>query len=90
LGVIPDGIWRTGEIHLSPGDMLLLYTDGIVDALNHHRQNFGETRMLEVVNRLAEPSALDVQDALISAVRAFTGDEPQFDDITIMVVMRTV
>ena len=89
LGVMTDGAWRTGEIYLSPGEMLLLYTDGVVDALNHHRQNFGETRMLEVVNQLASPSALDVQDALVSAVRAFTGDEPQFDDITIMVVLRT-
>jgi sigma-B regulation protein RsbU (phosphoserine phosphatase) len=89
LGVMADGAWRIGEIKFSPGELLLLYTDGVVDALNHHRQSFGETRMLDTIRRLDNPSAQDVQDSLVSAVRAFTGDEPQFDDITIMVVLRT-
>jgi serine phosphatase RsbU (regulator of sigma subunit) len=89
LGVIADGDWRIGELKFSPGDLLLMYTDGVVDALNHHRQSFGELRMLEAVSRLANPSAQDAIDSLVSTVRAFTGDEPQFDDITILVAMRT-
>jgi serine phosphatase RsbU (regulator of sigma subunit) len=89
LGVIGDADWRMEEIQFSPGDLLLIYTDGVLDALNRNRQSFGEGRMLDAVRQLADPSAQDVQDALVSSVRAFTGDEPQFDDITIMVVLRT-
>lgn len=89
LGVMVDGAWRTGEVKLTPGELLLLYTDGVVDALNHHSQSFGEARMLEAVRRLVNPSAQDAQDSLVSAIRAFTGDEPQYDDITIMAVLRT-
>ena len=83
-----DAVWTVGEVFFKPGDLLLLYTDGVLDAINQHRQSFGEARMLETVRQLANPSAQDVQDALVSSVRAFTGDQPQFDDITIMVVLR--
>lgn len=89
LGVLPDGEWRVAELHLLPGDLLLLYTDGVIDALNHNRQSFGEGRMLEAVRQLADPSAQDAQDSIVSSVRAFTGDEPQYDDITVMVALRT-
>ena len=88
LGVFTDVVWTVGEVFFKPGDLLLLYTDGVLDALNQHRQSYGEARMLETVRQLANPSAQDVQDALVSSVRAFTGDQPQFDDITIMVVLR--
>ncbi|MCU0488737.1 MAG: PP2C family protein-serine/threonine phosphatase [Anaerolineales bacterium] len=88
LGVFVDGAWYRAELRFEPGDLLLLYTDGVLDALNHHRQSFGDARMLEAVQRLVNPSAQDVQDALISSVRAFTGDEPQYDDITLMTVLR--
>jgi serine phosphatase RsbU (regulator of sigma subunit) len=89
LGVFSDGSWSIAEVSFKPGDMLLLYTDGVLDAINQHRQSFGEARMLETVRQLSDPSAQDVQDVLVSAVRAFTGDQPQFDDITIMVILRT-
>lgn len=90
LGVIAETSWDRQELYFLPGDLLFIYTDGVLDAANHHRQEFGQDRIVETITRLANPSAQDVQDALISAVRAFTADEPQFDDITLMVVLRDV
>jgi hypothetical protein len=88
LGVMTEGDWQTQEIQLVPGDVMLLYTDGVVDALNHHHQSFGEARMLETVQELVNPSAPDIVDALVSAVRAFIGNAQQYDDITILAVLR--
>jgi len=65
---------------------LVLYTDGITDAEDEQGSFFGQERLLEIVQANLGQSAQDIQDALISGVRKFMGDAPQFDDITLVVV----
>ena len=68
--------------------MLLFYTDGLVDAQSPEHMFFGDWRLLETAGKLDKPSAQDALDALLSQVRAFSGDAAQYDDITVMVVLR--
>jgi serine phosphatase RsbU (regulator of sigma subunit)/DNA-binding NarL/FixJ family response regulator len=88
LGVIHDGVWRKDTIQLAPGDVLLLYTDGITEAQDQHEEFFGEERLLNVAQANLGRSAQEIQEALIAAIREFVGDAPQFDDITLLVLVR--
>jgi hypothetical protein len=88
LGVMGKATWSNVQLQIKPGMLLLIYTDGLVDALDRDKHRFGEERILETCSRLMNRSAPDVQEALMSEVRAFSADEPQFDDITLLVVTR--
>ena len=88
LGVMPDGVWQQVSVQVEPGQMLLFYTDGLVDAQSPEHMFFGDWRLLETAGKLDKPSAQDALDALLSQVRAFSGDAAQYDDITVMVVLR--
>ena len=88
LGVVEDVTLKQKAVQLAPGDVLLLYTDGITESQNLQEAFFGEKRLLETVQANQGRSAQDIQDALIAEVHEFVGDAPQFDDITLMVVVR--
>jgi serine phosphatase RsbU (regulator of sigma subunit) len=88
LGISPEATWSEGQIQLVPGDLLLLYTDGLIETHNSDNELFGDNRMLEISTSLKHRSARHVQDALVSEVRAFTGNEQQFDDLTLVLIKR--
>ena len=88
LGILDGGTWQQGTAHIAPGDVLLLYTDGITEAQNAQEDFFDEERLREVVRANLGRSARDIQDSVIAQVGAFVGDAPQSDDITLMVVVR--
>jgi sigma-B regulation protein RsbU (phosphoserine phosphatase) len=88
LGIFEDETWEQGVVHLGPGDVLVLYTDGITDAEDGKGTFFGQERLLESVQANLGHPAQEMQDALMAEVREFVGDAPQFDDIALMVVVR--
>jgi serine phosphatase RsbU (regulator of sigma subunit)/DNA-binding NarL/FixJ family response regulator len=88
LGVFEETAWTQDAVEIAPGDVLLLYTDGITEAQDQQGAFFGEKRLLEVAQANLGHSAQDIQDALITQVREFSGDAPQSDDITLMVMVR--
>jgi serine phosphatase RsbU (regulator of sigma subunit) len=96
MGIMEDATWEQRVLQLVPGDVLVLYTDGVTEAQNRQGEFFGEERMIEAVrSHLHSPpsqglSAQDVHDALMAEIRRFVGDAPQFDDLTLMVVVRDV
>ena len=73
---------------LGPGDILLLYTDGVTDALGPSGERFGEPRLLGTIDGARHGSAHDVVDALRDAVAVFRGSVPPADDVTIVAVGR--
>ncbi len=89
LGILDGGTWQQRVVRLDPGDVLLLYTDGITEAQNAQEAFFDEDRLREVVRANLGRSARDIQDSVIAQVADFVGDTPQFDDITMMVVVRS-
>lgn len=74
------------RLHLRPGDMLVLYTDGITEAASPAGEQFGETRLLEAVRRLGRASAGDLVDGLWDELRRFTAGAAQQDDVTLVAI----
>lgn len=89
LGVIPDVPLTENSLTLKPGDVLVLYTDGVTEALNAAGEEFGVERLEQVVRIHAVGSAEDIVQAIQAAVDEFAGNEPPFDDFTLVVLKRT-
>jgi serine phosphatase RsbU (regulator of sigma subunit)/CheY-like chemotaxis protein len=90
LGVMEDATWSQKVVKFSPGDVLLLYTDGITDAQDAQGNYYGEKRLQDVVRSRRDCSATSILDAVLDDLQRFTGGMPQQDDITLVVVSRQV
>lgn len=80
---------RAVPIQLEPGDILVLYTDGLTESENIFGQPYGEDRLVEAVRSAAALPAAGVMDAINRSVTAFMGAAPPFDDTTLVVVRYT-
>jgi serine phosphatase RsbU (regulator of sigma subunit) len=88
LGMFEGMEWQQAQIQFEPGDVLLLYTDGVPEAQNSTNAEFGDDRLLALGNANIQRSASDIQQAIITSLDEFVDNAPQFDDITLMVVRR--
>jgi serine phosphatase RsbU (regulator of sigma subunit) len=88
LGVLEETSWRRKSVSINPGDVLVLYTDGITDAENLSEEFFGLERLHGAVSRQRGKTAAQVRDALRDEVRRWVGSAAQFDDITLLVLVR--
>jgi len=84
LGLFKEWDCSIAERELSPGDTLLLYTDGIVESFDDAGEEFGEQRLLEALRRHRHLPARPLLDSVLAEVRAFS-PRNQFDDITLIV-----
>jgi serine phosphatase RsbU (regulator of sigma subunit) len=71
---------------LTDGDVFVFYTDGFTEAMNGHNEEFGESRMIEVLSKANGVSSLDTINNIRNAVQIFSGGTPQHDDMTMVVV----
>ena len=78
--------YRVGELTLSPGDRLFLYTDGVPEATNAENKLYGEDRLLTFMNQSASTQATELLPALKANIDEFVGEAPQFDDITMLML----
>lgn len=74
------------EIVLPPGDILLLYTDGITEAVDAEENEFGRERLIETAQGCAQSSAAEISARVIQRLDAFTDDAPPHDDRTLIVI----
>ncbi|GEM_PF-1546160 len=74
------------EVNLQPGDGIVLYTDGITEAMSATGEFYGIERLCQTIGANWPQSALEIQDAVINSVRNHTGTGKPFDDITLVVV----
>jgi sigma-B regulation protein RsbU (phosphoserine phosphatase) len=88
LGIDESARLDQRTVRLDSGDFILLYTDGVIDALNAQEQEFGEERLRQVVLENRGASAADMVDGLTRSISSFTGSTAPFDDITLMVARR--
>jgi len=75
-----------GELQLSPGDTLILYTDGFTEAMNSQLEEFGDRRFLDLLHRHNDGSAEQLVQHAFAEARDFAGEHPQHDDMTIVVL----
>jgi sigma-B regulation protein RsbU (phosphoserine phosphatase) len=85
LGINPGTRFPSGSVTLGPGDLLVIFTDGVVEAVNERDQEFGEARLLDVLRATPAESAAATLQRLTSAVDAFARSTRQYDDITCLV-----
>jgi serine phosphatase RsbU (regulator of sigma subunit) len=83
---LPDTPYGTLELALEPGDLLLLYTDGIVEAQDHSQMLFGFERLEELLRIYGDLPPDQLIDRVIRAIEQFTGSAPQHDDMTMMAI----
>ena len=88
LAVLSGFDFEEGEITLAPGDTLVLYTDGVTEAMDIEKEEFGMERLRAVFAGGQPESAKTANEAVFAAVREFVGDAPQSDDITCLTLKR--
>jgi serine phosphatase RsbU (regulator of sigma subunit)/anti-sigma regulatory factor (Ser/Thr protein kinase)/transposase len=92
---VPDGeLFRrtisVEKLTLRQDDMLVIYTDGITEAMNQDRDQFGEARLLAAIKKHGHGTAQEFADALNQEIHEFTGGAPQNDDITLVAIKEKV
>lgn len=90
LGVEGANTWTQASVSIEPGDVLILYTDGIPDAQNDQGEFFDSESLIDVVQANLGLSAHELQAAVLESVQNFAKNAPQFDDITLMILERDV
>jgi serine phosphatase RsbU (regulator of sigma subunit) len=90
LGIEPETAYEQHTLTLQSGDFLLLYTDGLTDAINSENKEFGLKRLEQLVYEHRHDSAGEIVRLLEHAVAEHSGATTPFDDITIVLVKRTV
>src|SRR5687768_10070449 len=88
LGIKPDAEYREGRTQLQPGDVLVIYSDGVTEAVSPSGEEFGPTRLYEVVSRNVDASAAGIRDRIESSLTKFAQGTSAADDITLVIVKR--
>jgi phosphoserine phosphatase RsbU/P len=88
LGIKNDADYREGRTTLQMGDVLVIYSDGVTEAASPSGEEFGPTRLYEVVSRNVESSAAGIRDRIESALTKFSQGTQAADDITLVIVKR--
>jgi len=86
VGLLPFAPYTEQAIVLEPGDVLLLYTDGISEAMTKDDEEWGEDRMIVAARAAQYRSAGEVLDTIFAAADTFTAGAPQHDDMTLLVL----
>jgi sigma-B regulation protein RsbU (phosphoserine phosphatase) len=88
LGMFEGMEWQQAQVQIEPGDVLLLYTDGVTEAQNAADEEYGDDRLIAIGQQNKGRPAAEIQEAIMTSIDDFVGEAPQFDDITLMVVSR--
>jgi sigma-B regulation protein RsbU (phosphoserine phosphatase) len=85
-GILPEVKYESATVTLAPDDWLVIFTDGVVEAENFRQEEFGETRLLAVIEsgKSAEPA--EMLKRLMSELDVFVGPTPQHDDVTCLLL----
>ncbi len=87
LGIMPNGQYPQAEVVLHSRDLLVVFTDGVVEAENETEAEFGESRLLACVTSMQPATAADALRSILSSVDAFVGHTRQHDDITSLILL---
>ncbi len=91
LGLSPDRfdeLMEETQIDVESGDVLLFYTDGVVEMMNREKEEYGERRLKEVVAANRQKSAIELKDAILLSLATFRGSAPPHDDLTMIIMKR--
>jgi sigma-B regulation protein RsbU (phosphoserine phosphatase) len=86
LGILSDANYEETRLSLKSGEKIIFYTDGIVEAMNAHKEVFGFERLIEVVQNAQTDPADTLLQTIIDKVTSYVGEAPQHDDLTVIVL----
>jgi sigma-B regulation protein RsbU (phosphoserine phosphatase) len=86
LGIQPEAKYESASVTLAPGDWLIIFTDGLVEAVNARDEEFDEPRLLAALRTGASGTPQQLLDRLMADLDLFVGTTPQHDDVTCLLV----
>ena len=86
FGILPDTKYDSATITLAPGDWLIIFTDGLVEAENARQEDYGEARLLTAIEAGKSVEPAEMLKRLMAEVDLFVGNTPQHDDVTCMLL----
>ncbi|MFB3903542.1 MAG: SpoIIE family protein phosphatase [Acidobacteriota bacterium] len=89
VGIFPGAGYEQEVLTLCPGDVLVVFTDGVTEAFNAENEEFGEERLASVVRSSLHLSCDEIRDRIVSEIDNFVADAPQHDDLTLLVLRVT-
>ena len=89
LALFEDADYELHEINLITGDTVVMYTDGVTEAMNDQLEQFGTERLEAIVKQHSKASSAELTEHIIKAVRQFTSGAAQSDDITLLILRYT-
>jgi serine phosphatase RsbU (regulator of sigma subunit) len=89
VGILADSPYQVGTTRLERGDWLVIFTDGVVEAVNGKDEEYGEAALLRLVDRESGSAPAELLRSLLTELDAYVGNTPQHDDITCLLLKRT-
>jgi len=89
LGIMPEATYTAGSVRLEPGDLLVLYSDGVTEARNLTEEEYGDDRLIAFLRESQSMRPAEMVASLIQNVRAFSKREKPTDDVTVVVLRRS-
>jgi serine phosphatase RsbU (regulator of sigma subunit) len=89
VGLMQDANYQEDIVAFQPGDVLVIYSDGITESVNDKDEEFGEARLLEVVRNNLNRSVSGIRDRIDESLSRFVGTTAPVDDMTLMIIKRT-
>jgi sigma-B regulation protein RsbU (phosphoserine phosphatase) len=86
LGVMSDIGLEEKKISLRGGDMVVLYTDGVTEAINNKEEQFGKERLISIAEKNCNLPASELVKRILKEITEFSQGQPQFDDLTLMIL----
>jgi phosphoserine phosphatase RsbU/P len=86
---ITDAPYQSGNVVLAPGDWLIIFTDGVVEAVNTRGEEYGEQRLLAIVAGAASTTPAEMMRRIFAGLDVFVGNTPQHDDVTCLLIKVT-
>ena len=89
LGLFPDGEYDEVTIDTQPGDVFVTASDGVSEAYNASGEQYGEGRLIALLERLPKATPVELLDAIFADVQHFSGREMPADDCTVVIIRTT-
>ncbi len=89
VGILAETVYQVGTTRLERGDWLVIFTDGVVEAVNGKDQEYGEAALIRLADRESGSAPADLLRSLLAELDRYVGNTPQHDDITCLLLKRT-
>jgi sigma-B regulation protein RsbU (phosphoserine phosphatase) len=86
LGIQPEAKYESASVVLTPGDWLVIFTDGLVEAVNARDEEYDEPRLLQTIEAGKSGPPAEMLKRLMAELDLFVGNTPQHDDVTCMLL----